>query len=234
MDLTTAQATLGTIVRDVFGVENPFTLEQFKNKFVSPSIVLPSEVTCTVSGEKTWIYDPQPGQRVVKQSVHEKKSQNEDPVRPTRPINSMDDVLKYWEEVNFMTGEKVVNSKDVAESDSIVSSSNVFHSSLVNSSKNVLLSYNIFNSNYMVASKGNNACNFGIAMFDSVYCSSGYEIRWSNKVAKSLFITDSMDLYECMFCYSLRSKKYCIANMQFEKEEYMKIKSMVVEWILRT
>lgn len=37
----------------------------------------------------------------------------------------------------------------------------------------------------------------------------------------------------CMFCSHIANKRYCIANMQFEKEEYFAIKKQVVDWIVK-
>ncbi len=226
-----AQKILNAIVKDIFGVERTIPLELFaKNNCTG--IPLPEPATCVVSGKQTWIYDQQPGQRIISPDVADQKIEAGEWFLPKQPINSMDDLFKAWERVNYMGGEKIINSKDVSESDSVTTSSSIYRSSLINSSKNIIFSNTIYNSNFVAASKGSEACNYGIRMFDSLFCSSGYEIRWSNKVSRSLFITDSYDLFECMFCYSLRSKKYCIANMQFEKEEYFRIKEMVIQWLL--
>jgi hypothetical protein len=35
-----------------------------------------------------------------------------------------------------------------------------------------------------------------------------------------------------MFCSHIANRRYCIANMQFEKEEYMEIKAEVEKWII--
>jgi len=74
--------------------------------------------------------------------------------------------------------------------------------------------------------------NFCIRCDDLQNCSNSYSVICSNKIINSLFIQDCFDLYECMFCSHIAGKKYCIANMQFEKEEYFEIKKIVVEWIL--
>lgn len=34
------------------------------------------------------------------------------------------------------------------------------------------------------------------------------------------------------FCSHIANKKYCIANMQFEEEEYFEIKKTIISWIL--
>lgn len=129
--------------------------------------------------------------------------------------------------------KKAKYSKEVAESDGIYNSAAVFQSVSVFDSKNIVYSYKIFDCNYMLASRDNSACTLGVRIKESVYCSSCFEVSWSNKVSRSMFIHDSFDLYECLFCSHLRSKKYCVANMQFEKEEYFRIKKLAIDWVLK-
>ena len=35
-----------------------------------------------------------------------------------------------------------------------------------------------------------------------------------------------------MFCSHIANRRYCIANMQFEREEYMAIKGEVLKWMV--
>jgi hypothetical protein len=142
----------------------------------------------------------------------------------------MEELLKHWDDVNIKTGERYLESKEVAESDGIYTSSNIYRSQLIFGSQNMVYCYHNSSSKYLLASWDNNACTFGIRFDQSGYCSSSYDVVWSNRVSKSMYVIDSFDLYECIFCSHLRSKKYCVANMQFSKEEYMKIKEMVLKW----
>ena len=90
------------------------------------------------------------------------------------------------------------------------------------------------NSEYLLASQRTASSNFCIRCDDSKNCSNSYNVICSNKVINSLFIQDAFDLYECMFCSHISSKKYCIANMQFEKEEYFEIKETIINWIMNS
>lgn len=226
-----AKKIIDQIFKDLFGVECPVSYDQIKNK-LAKNIALPEKTTCDITKAETWIYDRQPGQKIISQEAFADIAKKNDGMRPKQPLNNIDDVLKAWQDTNFMTAEKAINSSDVYASDSINSSSQVYESTLIISSKNIVLSHNVLFSNYLLASRGDNSCNFGIGLYDSLYCSSSYEVRWSNKVSKSMFINDCLDMYECMFCSNLRSKKYCIGNMQYEKEEYFQVKKIVIDWIL--
>lgn len=219
------------IFKDVFDRNNPYSLSQLKNKFAF-DIPFASKVKCALSGVDTWSFSAE-SELIASQKAIAERFKKDEWMRKKRPINSIDDIRKYWQEINYITGEKYINSKDVAESDGIYNSAFVYQSVSIFDSKNIIFSYKIFDSNYMLASRDDSSCTFGIRVKESIYCSSSFEISWSSKVSRSMFIHDSFDLYECLFCCHLRSKKYCIANMQFSKEEYFRIKKMVVDWILK-
>lgn len=225
-----AQKVANLISKDVFGRPLDLSLSQIE-KVLTTGIALPQIMKCSRTEIPVYIYDPQPNQHVISEAALVEQAKKNDWMTPKRDISSIQDFLKAWDEANYMTGDKHVESQDVAKSDSVISSQGVYMSTLISSSKNVLFSHGNFFSNYLLACRGNSSCNFGVRIFDSIYCSSSYEVRWSNKVTKSMFINDSLDLYECIACSGIRSKKYCIANMQFEKEEYMKIKAMIIDWI---
>ena len=96
----------------------------------------------------------------------------------------------------------------------------------------ICIAYVVFK--YLLASQRSGTCSFCIRTDDSKDCSNCYSVICSNKVRNSFFIQDCFDLDECMFCAHIASKRFCIANMQFEEEEYYEIKKAVVSWILNS
>lgn len=217
------------IFKGVFGVDNPYSLDQLKKKF---AIDIPTvkKVKCSISGIDTWSFSDE--DEIASQQAIADRFKQDEWMRKKKSLNSIEDALKAWDEISYLTAEKYINSIDVAESDGIYNSSSVYHSVSIFDSKNIIFCYKIFDCNYMLASRDNSSCTLGIRVKESIFCSSSFEVSWSNKISKSMFIHDGFDLYECLFCSHLRSKKYCIANMQFGKEEYFKIKKMVIDWIL--
>lgn len=217
------------IFKDVFSIDNSYSLDQLKKKF---AIDIPTvkKVKCSLSGVNTWSFSDE--DKIASQQAISDRFKQDEWMRERKDFSSIEDVLKAWEEIKYLTGEKYINSTDVAESDGIYNSNSVYHSVSIFDSKNTIYCYKIFDCNYMFASRDNSSCTLGIRVKESIFCSSSFEVSWSNKISKSMFIHDSFDLYECLFCSHLRSKKYCIANMQFEKEEYLKIKKMVTAWVL--
>lgn len=227
-----AKIVADKVFKDIFGIDNPFTLDQIKEKFTK-NINLPVQQKCAMSGEEIWVHNPQSQNKHISPEAFLEQYKVDGWMKPKQTINNIEDVLKCWEKVNYLSGNKIINSDNVDESDSIIGSSNIYHSSLIQDSKNVVFCHNDYYSNFMLASEGNNSCNYGFRLFDSIYTSSSYEVRWSKKVSKSMFINDSDSLYECMFCSGLQAKKYCIANIQFSEEEYFRIKKMVIDWIIK-
>lgn len=218
------------ISEDIFGRKLNFSSEQIEKRLTA-GITLPKVLTCSRTDVPVYIYDPQPEYTVLSEEAFRDQSAQNDWMIEKTDIKNIEDFLQAWKGAQFMDGSKSRESNDVTKSDSVASSEGIYMSSLIGNSKNILFSHNNFFSNYLLACRGNSSCNFGIRIFDSIYCSSSYEVRWSNKVTKSMFINNCLDLYECIGCFGIRSKKYCIANMQFEKEEYMKIKEMILDWI---
>ena len=218
------------ILKQVFGRETGFSLKEIEKKF-GFDIPFPSKRKCQLSGENTWIFSAEKEFKIASQQAIAERFKKDEWVMPRKPVKSVDDILRYWREINYLTAEKQINSKEVSFSDGVYDSFGVYKSVGVYDSKNILFCYKIVNSSFMLASRDSVGCSFGIRVSDSIYCSSCFEVSWSNKVSKSLFIHDCFDLYECMFCSHLRSKRYFIANMPFEREEYFKIKKLVLDWV---
>lgn len=230
MDLLIAKQIANYIFQEVFGIENPYPQDELQKKFAI-DIPFTQKVTCALSKIDTWTISAKE-EKIASQEAIEKRFKIDEWMRKRKTLSSIDDILQSWAEVNCITGEKYIDSQDVAFSDGIYNSSSVFQSVSIFDSKNIIFSYKIFDSNYLLASRDSSSCTLGIRMKENIFCSSGFEISWSNKVSKSMYIHDGFDLYECLFCSHLRTKKYCIANMQFEKEEYFRLKKEVVDWIL--
>ena len=231
MDETKAKGIVDFTFKDVLGVGNPFTLDEIGKKLAF-DINLPKRFKDKMSGKYIWTtYNPGREDLVSTETVMEQSKKNFW-ARPKRPIRSIEDIKKYWKEVAYFQADKNMESTDVAESDRVYQSSGIFRSSRIYGCQNVVFSEDISRSKYIVAGYDTTASTSGIRMFQSTFCSSGYEILWSKKVSKSMFINGSLDLYECLFCSNIESKRYCVANMQFTKEEYFEIKKIVVDWII--
>lgn len=151
-----------------------------------------------------------------------------------RKITSLEELIKIWNNNNLTTTERVYDSENVFQSDTIYRCENVYRSSNCSDSKNIVYSDSCGASEYLLASQRTGTSTFCIRVDDSKDCSNSYNVICSNKIINSFFIQDCFDLYECIFCSHIASKKYCIANMQLEEEEYFEIKEAIIEWILNS
>ncbi len=235
MNEKVAQEILDKIVAQIFGYKNPYTLEQFQQKFLF-DVRLPVEVNDSITGESTWAQSANPVKFITM-----KNSQNESGVvpfqdftPPPREMNSLEDVLAAWNEINYTTTERYLDSLNVFESDNIYESEMVYRSLDVHYSKNILFSDGAKNSEFVVGSQRSNNLAYSARVEDSTNCSNSFSVSWSANITNSLFISDAGDMYECMFCSHTRGKRFCIANIQMEEEQYYKLKKQVIEWILST
>lgn len=218
------------IFEDVFGRKNTFSLEELQEKFAF-DLPLPRKVRCSITNKETWTTSYGEDKIITQEAILERMNVDEW-MRPKKEMKDIKDVLSAWEEINYLASEKSINSQNIVRSDNVLNSSNVYQSNSIFDSNNILFSYNNIYSSYLLGSRGSGSCTYAIRVKDSDKCSSVFEVSWSAKVSKSMFIHNSKDLYECMFCSHLISKRYCIANMRFEKDEYFRIKEMVIDWIL--
>lgn len=222
------ELVLSKIIGQVFGYKNPFSIEQFMQKYTF-DIRLPQQVLDSTTGEPTWTQSVNPTKFI---SVKNAWARDDWDKVPKKELKTIADVLSAWELINYTVSDRLVDSINVSESDNVYSSENVFRSQDVISSKNVLLSDGVSTSEYIVAGQRSNSSTYCIRLEDCKECSNSFSVIWSDKVVNSFFIQDCSDLFECMFCSHISSKKYCIANMQYEEEEYRKIKDLVIRWIL--
>lgn len=228
MDEKKAKKILDTILGQVFGYENPFTLGQFKQKYAF-DIRLPQKVTDATTGEDIWTQYINPTKFISTQNAWAREDWDN---RPKIEIKAVEDILNAWNEINYTAANRHLESISVSESDSIMSCENIFRSNDCGDSKNLVFCDGVYKSENIAASQRAISSTNCIRIEDSSFISNSFSIVWSKKIVNSFFLQNCFDMYECMFCAHIAGKKFCIANMQFEEEEYMKIKDMVIRWIL--
>lgn len=230
MDATKAKEVLDKIVGQVFGYQNPLSLEQFINKFAF-DVRLPQQVFDSTTNQPTWAQSTNPTRFITMQNAWDRQDSGGWDI-PKKPLNNIQDILTAWNDVNLTATERFIDSTNVAESDNTYFSEYVYRSLDVHSSKNIILSDTVLNSEFIAASQRSNTSSFCIRLEDSKECSNSFSISWSGKITNSFFLHDCNNVQDSMFCSHLSGKRFCIANMQFEEEEYKKIREIVVRWIL--
>lgn len=230
MDSTKAKEILDKVVGSVFGYQNPLSLEQALQRFAF-DLRLPQQVYDSTTNQGTWATSVNPS-KFITQSSKENMFKETEWMIPKRELNSLEDIMAAWKETNYTLTERTIDCINVAESDHVLNSENVYRSCDLRNSKNVIFTEGGQDLEYVVAGSRSQTSTYCIRVEDSQLCSNSFNVQWSAKVTNSFFIQDCYDLMDCMFCSHIAGKRFCIANMQFEEQEYNRIKKMVIYWAL--
>lgn len=224
------KSVIDEIFMGIFEQKCPLNLEEVLSEFAF-DIKLPNKVIDAVTGVETWASSINSNKYITQENM-EKYDEYKGWMRQKKEINSLDEILKLWNKINYTTTERVYDSINVSKSDTVYNCENVYRSQDCRKSKNVIYTDGCGDSEYIIACQRSSNCSYCIRVDDSNSCSNSYNVICSAKISNSLFIQDANSLHECMFCSHISNRRYCIANMQFEKEEYFAIKEQVIKWIL--
>lgn len=231
MNETAAKEIIDKIIGQVFGFQNPLSLEQAMQKFAF-DIRLPQQVVDSSTGQATWAQSTNPT-RFISFENSLKKPQDAY-VRPARQLGTIEDILSAWGEINEMTSERYLDSINIAQSDNIYSSENVFRSQDIRSSKNVVFcdSLSVGGCEYVLACQRSAGLTFCIRVEDSGQCSNSFNVQWCKNIVNSMFISDAQNMQDSLFCSHVTNKRFMVANMQFDEAEYKRLRDIVARWIL--
>ena len=230
MDEKKAKEILDKVVGQVFGYQNPLTLEQGLQKYAF-DVRLPQQVFDSTDNSPTWAQSTNPVKFIKMQNAWDRQD-IDDWLIPKRKLETLQDILAAWGEVNFTATERVVDSQGVMRSDNVYSSENVYMSQDINVCKNVLFCDSVQTSEFIVAGQRSQTSSFCIRLEDSQECSNSFSLSWCKKTTNSFFLHDCNNVQDSMFCSHMSGKRFCIANMQFTEEEYNKLKPLVIQWAL--
>lgn len=230
-----AQNILDTIIAQVFGYKNPYTLEQFRQKFCF-DINLPQPVYDSMDGSIGWAQSTNPTKYISMENARNLEiggmSAATDFLRTPRPLESIEDILAAWGEINYTTTSRVSDSINVARSDNVGHSENVYHSTDVRHSKNILFTDGIGSSEFTAACQRSGDLSFCIRVDDSGDCTNCFSVAWCGNLTNCMFMHDASDMQDSLFCTNIKGKRFCVANMQYTEEEYRKIRDIVARWVL--
>ena len=231
MNDKSVKAVLDEIFGGIFNQKCILTIDEVLNELAF-DIRLPNRVIDAVDGKETWASSIN-SNKYISQTNMEKYDEYKGWMRHKKDLKSLDEILNYWNKINYTTTERNYDSINVSKSDTIYCSENVYRCLDCKNCKNIIFSDGVLDSEYVLACQRSSNCNYCIRVDDSTNCSNSYSVICSAKISNSFFIQDSNSLFECMFCSHISNRRYCIANMQYEKEEYMRIKEEVIKWIIK-
>lgn len=225
-----ALVIINKIFKAVFLVDNKDSLDAIYKKYAF-DIKLPRKVYDSITHEETYTDFDNATKFITKDNM-ENLDNSKGFMMEKRDFKTLEELINTWEEINTITTERCYNSTYVSKSDTIYDSSYVYNSTNCSNCKNIVFCDGCGRSEFLLASQRSGNCTFSIRIDDSNNCSNSYSVICSNKISNSLFIQDCFNLDECMFCSHIANKKYCICNMQYEKETYFSLKKIIIEWIV--
>lgn len=214
--------------KEVFPTIEPMDVEKFKALFTF-DISLPIKYQCSFTGEDVYCTQEYGYKRFMGDKTREQKMKEGNNLQDKIGIENLSQVLERAKNVAYFRGNKAINSDVVEESDNIYSSSYIYNSTFIQGATKLMFCRDMGPSEYMLASKNSKNSSFGIRVMDSDSISNSFEVSFSGKCSSSYFCHNCFDLRDCMFCFDIASKQYCIANMQFEKNEYTALKDKLTK-----
>lgn len=221
--------TANKVFMSIFGQKNSYNLEEILTEFAF-DIKLPQKVMDSTTGEETWATSINPTKFITQKNM-ENFNHGNGWMLKKRTISTLGQILQLWKKINYTTTERIYDSTNISQSDTIYRCENLLRCNDCKACKNSIYLDGCSNSEFMMASQRTSTSSFCLRVDDSANCSNSYNVICSAKISSSFFIQDCNSLHECLFCSHISNRKYCIANMQFEKEEYFGIKNEIIKWI---
>ncbi len=72
------------------------------------------------------------------------------------------------------------------------------------------------------------ASKFSMKCYNSINLSRCFEVSHSTDCSDCYFCHNVENCQECMFCFNVKAKRYAIGNVEYPKEEYLRIKKLVL------
>ena len=217
-----------SVWKEVFPGVALMDIETFK-KLYTRGMILPEKRACAISGEEIYVCPDYGYKTFISDAERMKRSEKDNFMEPKEAIDSLSQALEMVKKVAMFRGSMKINSDVVEASNNVYSSSYIYNCASIHGAQKMMFSFDMGPCEYMLASRNDKNCNFGIRVFDSDGVANSFDVSNSVKCANCYFCHNCFDLRDCMFCFHIESKRFCIANMQFEEAEYLKIKEVLIK-----
>lgn len=228
MDKKQVLGNINQIFKAIFGVEGNFAdPDIFKKVYAADLSALPHQSICDDNKEPTTVRASDSGFKALSSSAIDERFMKDQFIEPTHKISDLDDLFTAFDKISTRRGDANINSNYVTDSTNVHNSSFVFGSQGVSQSQHVYYSYGIEESEFVAASSDVFNSQYCIRATGVNNCRLSFAIDFSSKIDNSFFIHNGLNLTDCMFSHHIVERQYCIANMQYEPDEYIKIKQLV-------
>ena len=180
---------LNQIFMEIFEQNCLLDIEQVLSEFAF-DIKLPNKVIDAVDGKDTWASSIN-SNKYISQTNMRKYDEYKGWMRIKQEINSLDEIIKAWNKINYTTTERIYESINVSKSDTIYNCENIYRSQDCRKCKNTIFSDGCANSEYILACQRSSDLNYCIKVDDSGNCSNSYGVICSAKISNSFFIQDA-------------------------------------------
>lgn len=119
-------------------------------------------------------------------------------------------------------------NQNMVEAAAYANSVNCFHGSYFNQSKFCAYCFWPRQSEYIFGSVESFSSKFCLKCYNSLNLTRCFEVSDSTNCSDCYFCYNCEGLSNCMFCFNTKSKRYAIANVEVGKEEFERIKTIVL------
>ncbi|MFZ5340511.1 MAG: hypothetical protein ACOZBG_02355 [Candidatus Micrarchaeota archaeon] len=141
-------------------------------------------------------------------------------------------ILEKISKIAFYCGDYTEGKNiNTVESHWLFNSINAFRTLAPSESKNCSYSSLSLSSESIFGSYRTIRCKFCMNCHYLIDCARCFEVSDSNNCLDCYFCHNCENLVECMFCFNAKAKQYAIGNVEIGKEDYMKIKKLVLSEI---
>jgi hypothetical protein len=151
-------------------------------------------------------------------------------INKIKDIDSLVDAVS--EKIVYAGNKTFGNSKNVEASDSIMDSSNIFNSSRIIGGKYIAYCHLMQFSEYSFGSSSSGQSSHIAKCFGNNKLNRCFEVCGTMIATDCYFSYNVSDCNECLFSFNLRSKRHVIANIELEKENYIKLKEKLLGEII--
>lgn len=72
---------------------------------------------------------------------------------------------------------------------------------------------------------------FCIKCYSSANLTRCFEVSDSNDCSDCYYSHNLDNCSDCLFCFNLKNKRYAIGNVELSREDYLRVKAMLLEWV---
>ena len=135
-------------------------------------------------------------------------------------------IAYYCGNFRYGTGQDIEKCSGGGGGRTIYYSEDVFHNV-----KNVAFSHCVVNSQNIFGGHNVVKSSFGINIYNSNAIARGFEVDGCLSSSDIYFCHNSENLRDCMFCFNAKNLKHAIGNAEMGKEDYTRVKKLVLSEI---